>query len=192
METTTLHCEGLPCPQPVIQLKKLLETTSPMHVDIIVDNEPALENVTRFLTSRGYEHSHTSHNGLWHITALRIERTSSQKASEPGIQKTPSGKSTLAEESKNLVMLHSRTARQRSIRSKPKNHALPSSNLCKRTTSQTTLRPCWPDLHSAELKACSTSTTEPKRLSSKIRRQIANLNSSLQSIPHCPTRSRSL
>lgn len=38
---------------------------------VVVDNDPALENVSRFLSSRGYEAAVTADGGLWRITASR-------------------------------------------------------------------------------------------------------------------------
>ncbi len=50
----TWDYRGLACPQPVIETKKALEANSGMNrVHIIVDNKPAVENITRFLTNQG-------------------------------------------------------------------------------------------------------------------------------------------
>ncbi len=49
-----LDCTGKTCPQPVIDTKALLDSTSPDQVTIAVDNEASRENVRRFLESRGY------------------------------------------------------------------------------------------------------------------------------------------
>lgn len=49
-----LDCRNLPCPGPVIQTKKFLEKSGGDSVRIIVDAGAARENVTRFLTGRGY------------------------------------------------------------------------------------------------------------------------------------------
>lgn len=49
-----LDCTGKTCPQPVLDTKTLLDSTSPDQVTITVDNEASRENVKRFLESRGY------------------------------------------------------------------------------------------------------------------------------------------
>ncbi|MBF0530657.1 MAG: sulfurtransferase-like selenium metabolism protein YedF, partial [Deltaproteobacteria bacterium] len=55
-----LDCRGLTCPQPVIKTKEALETISSGTVTVIVDNQAAKENVTRFAQSRGYQVTSTS------------------------------------------------------------------------------------------------------------------------------------
>jgi selenium metabolism protein YedF len=44
-----LDCRGLACPAPVLQTKQLLEKENPAAIKVIVDNEAARQNVTRFL-----------------------------------------------------------------------------------------------------------------------------------------------
>ncbi len=46
-------CKGLACPQPVLAAKELLETHPNEPIEIIVDNEAAKINVSRFLKSQG-------------------------------------------------------------------------------------------------------------------------------------------
>jgi selenium metabolism protein YedF len=68
---TELDCRNLECPRPVMRVKQLLETASPAVVSVIVDNEAALENVSRFLSSRGYEVSGAPEGNLWRVSASR-------------------------------------------------------------------------------------------------------------------------
>lgn len=77
MPENVLNCQNLPCPEPVIRTKKWLETEKPAQLIVIVDNEPALENVSRFLASQGYAASHIQKGALWHITGLRGQAPSS-------------------------------------------------------------------------------------------------------------------
>ena len=51
---TTLDCRGLACPGPVLRCKECVESDAPETIAVTVDNEAARENVTRFLTMRGY------------------------------------------------------------------------------------------------------------------------------------------
>jgi selenium metabolism protein YedF len=51
---TTLDCRGLACPGPVLRCKECVEKDAPDTLTVTVDNEAARENVTRFLTMRGY------------------------------------------------------------------------------------------------------------------------------------------
>ncbi|SBV96798.1 conserved hypothetical protein [uncultured delta proteobacterium] len=71
MYDAIVDCRGLPCPQPVIRLKRLLEESSPVFILVTVDNEPALENVCRFLAFHGYATEHAAEPGAWRVKALR-------------------------------------------------------------------------------------------------------------------------
>jgi len=50
-----IDCRGLTCPQPVINTKQALEKMERGQVRVIVDNEAARDNVTRFANSQGFE-----------------------------------------------------------------------------------------------------------------------------------------
>lgn len=54
MTDISLDCKGLPCPQPVLRCKEAVEKDGPAQLVVIVDNEAAKENVSRFLTMQGY------------------------------------------------------------------------------------------------------------------------------------------
>lgn len=45
---------GLPCPEPVIRCRKVLEEEKPSSISVLVDNAAASENVSRFLGRNGY------------------------------------------------------------------------------------------------------------------------------------------
>lgn len=53
-KSITIDCTNLPCPQPVIQTKNTLEEMSGDELTVIVDNEAAVNNVSRFAESRGH------------------------------------------------------------------------------------------------------------------------------------------
>jgi len=55
MSEQIIECQGLPCPQPVLKCKEAIETNAPKSISISVDNEAAKINVSRFLTTQGYE-----------------------------------------------------------------------------------------------------------------------------------------
>ena len=48
-----LDCRGLACPEPVLRTRALVEK-KPGAVEVLVDNAPASENVSRFLAKSGY------------------------------------------------------------------------------------------------------------------------------------------
>lgn len=49
-----INCRGLACPAPVMQLKEMLEQGTPPIISVIVDNDAAKENVTRFLEHKNF------------------------------------------------------------------------------------------------------------------------------------------
>ncbi|ADH84849.1 sulfurtransferase-like selenium metabolism protein YedF [Desulfurivibrio alkaliphilus] len=50
-----LNCRGLACPAPVTQVRDLLVQGKPSTLAVLVDNEAARENVSRFLAYQGYQ-----------------------------------------------------------------------------------------------------------------------------------------
>ncbi len=69
MAQKELDCRGLACPEPVVRARKLIETSHPAELNVTVDNAPACENVSRFLTRNGYSVSSALvADGLWVVT----------------------------------------------------------------------------------------------------------------------------
>lgn len=52
-----------------MNLLELLKNSRPASLEVIVDNQAALENVSRFLRSKDYEVSHEEKDALWRISA---------------------------------------------------------------------------------------------------------------------------
>ncbi|WP_428569434.1 MAG: sulfurtransferase-like selenium metabolism protein YedF [Solidesulfovibrio sp. DCME] len=75
-----LDCRGLACPGPVLQCKACVEAQAPKHLTVTVDNQAAKENVTRFLTTRGYTVSATEADG---IVTLQATATGEPAAPAP-------------------------------------------------------------------------------------------------------------
>ena len=53
--TRELDCRGQACPAPVMQVRDILAQERPAALSVIVDNEPARENVSRFLAHHGFQ-----------------------------------------------------------------------------------------------------------------------------------------
>jgi selenium metabolism protein YedF len=49
-----IDARGLSCPAPVLATKAAIEEDRPQHIEVVVDNEPAKQNVVRFMESQGY------------------------------------------------------------------------------------------------------------------------------------------
>lgn len=71
MQVEKLECQGLPCPQPVLKCKEVIEKTSPSSLSVVVDNEAAKVNVSRFLTTQGYETTITSQDDNFQIIGTK-------------------------------------------------------------------------------------------------------------------------
>jgi selenium metabolism protein YedF len=52
---TELDCRGLACPAPVLQTKQKIEKENLSEIRVIVDNQAAKENVSRFLGTQKFE-----------------------------------------------------------------------------------------------------------------------------------------
>jgi len=52
--TKEIDCRKLDCPGPVLQTKKLIEAEATSQVRVLVDNDAAVENVSRFLSFNGF------------------------------------------------------------------------------------------------------------------------------------------
>lgn len=50
-----IDCRKLECPAPVLKTKEFLEQNAATKIDVIVDNDAAVENITRFLSFHGFE-----------------------------------------------------------------------------------------------------------------------------------------
>ena len=50
-----IDARGLSCPAPVLETKAAVEQHHPQQIEVTVDNEPAKQNVSRFLNSQGYQ-----------------------------------------------------------------------------------------------------------------------------------------
>ena len=48
-----IDARGFSCPMPVVMVQKELKKSAPAELDVLVDNQTALENVTRFAGSQG-------------------------------------------------------------------------------------------------------------------------------------------
>ena len=53
--TLELDCRNIDCPGPVLKTKQAIEEQEATEIKVIVDNDAAVENVTRFLNYHGFE-----------------------------------------------------------------------------------------------------------------------------------------
>jgi len=69
-----IDAKGLSCPAPVIQTKAIVEENHPDIIKVMVDNEAAGQNVSRYLTSQNYEVSVEKSNNDFKIIGKKIEK----------------------------------------------------------------------------------------------------------------------
>lgn len=62
-----IDCTGLECPKPVINTKKALDSANGEALEIVVDNDVAKENVSKFLSGQGVKFNLTEAAGKFHI-----------------------------------------------------------------------------------------------------------------------------
>lgn len=81
-----LDCRGMDCPKPVMAARDLIAAAHPESIAILVDNEAAVENVSRFLGRSGYAANTVANGpGTWRIEATR--KGGAAQADAPGDDK---------------------------------------------------------------------------------------------------------
>lgn len=81
-EEREIDCRGLLCPQPVIHTKEALEALGRGRLTVLVDNEAARSNVSRFLASRGLNPDIKEEGGG--VYRLTLEQATSSEAPASG------------------------------------------------------------------------------------------------------------
>ncbi len=67
-----IDCRGLPCPQPVINTKNALEEIAEGEaLAVLVDNEAAVTNVSRFAEAQGHDVQVEESQGFWRILVTK-------------------------------------------------------------------------------------------------------------------------
>ncbi len=61
-----IDARGRSCPEPVIMTKKVLDT-KPQSCEVLVDNQTAAENVTRYAQKAGYSVHVTKEDSDFHL-----------------------------------------------------------------------------------------------------------------------------
>ena len=93
-----LDCRGIACPQPVMRSRDALANGA-KELEVLVDNEPARENVRRFLEGRGFSVVTTQVDPqCWRVAA-----TAGDAANAPQEEAAP--RHIVAEEPRTLVLI---------------------------------------------------------------------------------------
>lgn len=83
MESRELDCRGQACPHPVLKTKEIVDQGDVARLTVLVDNEAARENVSRFLERAGFQVQVTARGGDLAVTATR-----EPERHEPAVPKT--------------------------------------------------------------------------------------------------------
>ncbi len=67
-----LDCRGLACPGPVLKTKELADTGA-HEISVLVDNEAAKENVSRFMTNQGFDVTIEAGSGGFIVIGVKKE-----------------------------------------------------------------------------------------------------------------------
>ena len=76
-----IDVRGLACPAPVLQTKNAIEEENLNSIEVLVDNEAARQNVSRFLESQGFEVTAQENQEDFYVTGRR----------EGGVEVDPKG-----------------------------------------------------------------------------------------------------
>ena len=90
-----IDARGLACPAPVLNTRAAIEEKQTKYLKIIVDNEPAMENVCRFLEHNGYTTA-IDHQDDCYIITGELAAAPLKQTKEPAVKKN--------EEKKIMVM----------------------------------------------------------------------------------------
>ena len=76
----SLDLRGLTCPEPVLRTKKLIDDQSLSHIEILVDSEVNVQNLTRLGTSQKLTVQSAPEDQHFKVTLQRAENTDSKQA----------------------------------------------------------------------------------------------------------------
>jgi selenium metabolism protein YedF len=86
-----LDCRGLACPTPVLQTRQMIEKENPAAIRVLVDNEAARQNVSRFLESRKFQVVVETKGADFEVTGSRGDQPATPDGS-PAPQSRADGK----------------------------------------------------------------------------------------------------
>lgn len=91
-----LDCRGMNCPAPVLSVRDALEKEASDSITVLLDNEAARQNVSRFLEHRDFQVSSEIQGGEYRVVGTRkggasapahTSTTPAAKKLEPGVKK---------------------------------------------------------------------------------------------------------
>ena len=89
MNPAELDCTGLACPQPVMRCKDLIQDRRPAALRVVVDNQPAKDNVSRFLQSQSYALQEVAEEKGVYVLTARSDSTDQDRSRESSPEQDP-------------------------------------------------------------------------------------------------------
>jgi len=86
MRENEIDCRGLACPGPVLKTKELVEQAQPENLVVMVDNEAARQNVTRFLEYQGFNVSAREEGTDFYVMGRAGEKPLTEIVKTGGLQ----------------------------------------------------------------------------------------------------------
>jgi selenium metabolism protein YedF len=83
-----IDARGLACPQPVLLTKQAVEAHLPSRLTVQVDNEAAVENVSRFLGTKGYEATPSGQGDSFTVSGVDMQKSGDRnelRQIDPGV-----------------------------------------------------------------------------------------------------------
>lgn len=81
--TMNIDARGLACPQPVLLTKQAVEAHSPSRLTVQVDNEASVENVSRFLGTKGYETTTSVQGDIFTVSGVDMQQSEDRNDQPP-------------------------------------------------------------------------------------------------------------
>jgi len=100
-----IDARGLACPQPVLMTKQAVDKDRPSRLTVQVDNEASVENVSRFLGTRGYETTSTGQGDLFTISARYALKTQEEPGSTATAESAPADPVTDSREKSQKILV---------------------------------------------------------------------------------------
>jgi|UniRef100_A0A7V6DPI2 selenium metabolism protein YedF len=82
MQNRELDCRGQACPQPVLKTKEIIDQGDVLQLTVLVDNDAARENVSRFLERSGYQVQVAAQGSDLAVTGIRKQESPGQAAAD--------------------------------------------------------------------------------------------------------------
>jgi selenium metabolism protein YedF len=82
MNRQELDCRGQACPHPVLKTKELVDQGDVLQLTVLVDNEAARENVSRFLERSGYQVQVAASGTDLAVTGTRMQESPRRPAAD--------------------------------------------------------------------------------------------------------------